>query len=390
MPYMLTRYLSHPILEFLKLKIVFIAGPRQVGKTTLSKNILSKDISYYNYDIKKDYYVFKNQEWDKETSLVIFDELHKMKNWKLWLKGLYDEGHLKRQSIIVTGSARLNISKKMGDSLAGRYISYRLHPLDLKELKYIENKKFNLKASYEKLLNISNFPEPYFEGSTRFYKIWRKGHIDQIIKEDLLSLEKIRDIEGIQLLIELLKTRVGSTISYKSLAEDLDRDDKTVKKWIIALENLYVGFTVKSYSKNIARAKKKAFKFYFFDIGNAEVNEGAKLENLTALALIKELDYLEDVHGISSSLSFIQTRDGKEIDFYVQVEKTNHLLIEVKLSEKNISSSFKNLEKYFINSKKYQIVKNLERPFENSDGIKCVKALHFLQDLDIKKMFHIK
>ena len=382
---MYTRYLSEAIKEFLNKKIIFVTGPRQVGKTTLSKNIFPKDTAYYNYDIRKDLVVFKNQEWDRDQKLVVFDEIHKMKNWKLWLKGLYDEGHLKRQAILVTGSARLNISKKMGDSLAGRFFSYRLHPLDLKELATIEGRDFNLEENYRQLISVSNFPEPFYEGTKRFYQLWRKGHFDLIIRQDLLSLEKIRDIDGIELLIELLRTRVGSTITYKSLAEDLDRDDKTVKKWITALENLYVGFKVQSYSKNIARAKKKAFKFYFFDTGSVDTEEGAKLENLVALALLKEVNYLDDVHGINGELFFIQTRDGKEIDFYVQLEKKHHLLIEVKLSETSISNSFKTIDKFFKESHKIQLVKNLDSSFENRDGVKCLKALDFLKNLDFLK-----
>jgi predicted AAA+ superfamily ATPase len=382
---MFKRYLSHAVSEFLSKKIIFLTGPRQVGKTTLSKNIYPTDTAYYNYDIKKDLQVFKNQEWDKDKKLVVFDEVHKMKNWKLWLKGIYDEGHLNRQAILVTGSARLNISKKMGDSLAGRFFSYRLHPLDLKELASIEGREFDLEKNYKRLITVSNFPEPFYEGSRRFYQLWRKGHFDLIIRQDLLSLEKIRDIEGIELLIELLRTRVGATITYKSLSEDLDRDDKTVKKWMIALENLYVGITIHSYSKNIARAKKKAFKFYFFDTGSVDANEGAKLENLVALALLKELDFLEDVHGRSGQLYFLQTRDGKEIDFYIQLEKKHHFLIEVKLSETTISSSFRTLDKYFSNSYKYQLVKNLNSSFETKDGVKCKKALDFLKNLDLLK-----
>ncbi|MBP9682615.1 MAG: ATP-binding protein [Bacteriovorax sp.] len=387
---MYNRYLSKAIKEFLNKKIIFLTGPRQVGKTTLSKNIFLNETAYYNYDIRKDISVFKMQEWDKDQKLVVFDEIHKMKNWKLWLKGLYDEGHLKRQAILVTGSARLNVSKKMGDSLAGRFFSYRLHPLDLKELAKIEGLEFDLEKNYQRLITTSNFPEPFYVGTRRFYQLWRKGHFDQIIKQDLLTLEKIRDIDGIELLIELLRTRVGSTITYKSLAEDLDRDDKTVKKWITALENLYVGFRIQSYSKNIARAKKKAFKFYFFDTGSVETEEGAKLENLVALAFLKELNYLEDVHGINGELYFIQTRDGKEIDFYVQLEKKYHVLVEVKLSETSISHSFKTIDKFFNDSHKFQIVKNSKATFENKESVKCVNALDFLKNLNFLNYIKIR
>lgn len=153
----------------------------------------------------------------------------------------------------------------------------------------------------------------------------------------------------------------------------------------MVLENLYLGFTVKSYSKNIARGKKKAFKFYFFDIGNAEVEEGAKLENLAALAFLKELQYLEDVEGMNGDLFFIQTRDGKEIDFYININKKTHYLIEVKISDKSISPSFNSIDKYFENAYKIQIVKNLDAPFENKNGVKCVNALTFLSELDFKK-----
>jgi predicted AAA+ superfamily ATPase len=382
---MLFRSLNQYFLEFVNKKIIFVTGPRQVGKTTLVKNLSSYSFAYYNYDNKKDLKVFKDQDWDISKDLVIFDEIHKMKNWKLWLKGIFDSSDLKKQGIIVTGSARLNILKKVGDSLAGRYFNYSLHPLDLKELKSIEGKKFNLEDSYTKLITISNFPEPYLEDSKSFYAQWRRSHLDVIIRQDLLTLESIRDIDGILLLIELLKTRVGSTISYNSLAEDLNRDDKTVKKWISVLENLYVGFKLPPYSKNIARAKKKAFKFYFYDLGQVELEESYKLENLVALALKKEIDLLAETQGQIGELYFIQTRDGKEIDFYIQFKSNQNYLFEVKLSDNQVSKSFHLLDKYFKQSHKIQLVRNLDREFTNKDQVNVVNALKYLSNLDLKQ-----
>lgn len=382
---MLERIMTQYFLEYAHKKIIFVSGPRQVGKTTMVKNLAGQSVAYYNYDNKKDLKIFKDQDWDISKKIVVFDELHKMKNWKLWLKGIYDSSDLAKQSIIVTGSARLNLLKKVGDSLAGRYFSYSLHPLDLKELNLVQGKKFNLEDAYSKFISISNFPEPFLDGTKAFYQQWKNSHLDVIIRQDLLSLENIRDLDGIMLLIELLKTRVGSTISYNSLAEDLDRDDKTIKKWITTLENLFVGFKLTPYSKNIARAKKKAFKFYFYDLGQVELDEAHKLENLVALALKKELDFLAETHGQKGDLHFIQTRDGKEIDFFVQFKANQNYLFEVKLSDSQVSKSFVLLDKYFKQSHKIQLVRNLEHEFTNKDQVLVVNALKYLSKLDLKE-----
>ncbi len=368
------RYYSIENLEFfLKKKIVLIMGPRQVGKTTIAKNLLN-DFVYYNYDIKKDIKVFLDQEWDREKKLVIFDELHKMKKWKLWLKGIYDEGHLERQQILVTGSAKLDIAKKMGDSLAGRFFSFRLNPLDLKEL----NNQGNLDDNYKKLITLGGFPEPFIQGTEKYANIWRKTHMDTILRQDLLSLEKIRDIDGIELLVELLSQRVGSTISIHSLAEDLDRDDKTIKRWITALENLYVIFKVGPKTKNIARGIKKSNKYYFYDIGRVSGDESAKLENLVALSLKKQLEFFEDTEGIRFGLFFAKTKDDKEIDFFVEQNKKKSLLIEVKLSDSSITPNFKLFKRFFPDAECIQLVKNLNREFSNADGIKVKSALKYL------------
>lgn len=388
MPYMILRILADGIHDLLNKKIILITGPRQCGKTTFVRNFLSKDVAYYNYDIKKDIEVFKKQNWDYSKDMLVFDELHKMRNWKLWLKGIYDDGILKKQKVVVTGSARLDIAKKMGDSLAGRFFSFKLHPFDLKELAIAEGKKFDAQKTYNKLMTISNFPEPFIEGTTKFYKLWQKTHSDLIIRQDLLSIEKLRDIDGIELLIELLSKRVGSTISYNSLAEDLDRDDKTVKKWITALENLYIGFKLTPYSNNVARAKKKAFKFYFYDLGKVDGDESQKLENLVALSLLKEIEYLEDVEGEKNKFHFVQTRDGKELDFIVMSGgsgKNKHTTIfEVKLSDTKVSNNFKNLGKFFDNTTSIQLVKNIDRPYTSKEGVKVVSLIDYLSKFSLR------
>jgi predicted AAA+ superfamily ATPase len=310
------RYLWDATHEFLGRKFLLITGPRQVGKTTLAKS-LTKDFAYYNYDIKKDMRIFKDQNWDREKSLIVFDELHKMKKWKLWLKGIYDEGLTQQQQFVVTGSARLDIAKKMGDSLAGRFFSLRLHPLDIKEL---ASSGEDPQKAYKKLLQYGGFPEPYFTGTERFYRQWQRSHADLILRQDLIYFESVRDIEGIEVLIELLSQRVGSVISYSSLAKDIQRDEKTIKKWLQILENLYIVFRVPVYAKNIARSKLKAGKYYFYDLGKVQGDLSCRVENLVALALKKEIDYQLDYQGIMGNLYFLQNLDKKEIDFFCRTK----------------------------------------------------------------------
>jgi predicted AAA+ superfamily ATPase len=371
------RYLKESILEQLGKKIIILMGPRQVGKTTLSKNLHSS-YAYYNYDIKKDLAVFLDQHWDREKKLVIFDELHKMKKWKLWLKGIYDEGL--HQQILVTGSARLDIAKKMGDSLAGRFFSFRLNPLDLKELKGTGS----VEENYNKLIKFGGFPEPYFQASSKFYGLWKKGHSDLIIRQDMLSLESVKDIDGIETLIEMLSTRVQHTISVSSIAKDIGRDDKTIARWLLALENMYIIFKVAPYSTGVPRAKKKMSKYFFYDLGQVNGDEGAKLENLVALSLKKEIEFDEDVNGISGQLYFTQNKQQNEIDFVVKQRGRNLKLIEVKLSDAQPSHHFRLFAKYFKDAEKIQLVRNLDRSFQTKEGVKVKKALSYLESINLK------
>lgn len=367
------RYIEKAINELMDSKIILIMGPRQVGKTTLSKS-LNKSFVYHNYDIRKDLTVFRDQEWDRSKEVVIFDEIHKMKNWKRWLKGLYDEGLTKKQHIVVTGSARLDIAKKMGDSLAGRFFSFRLNPLDLKEL----GKYGTPEENYQKLISVSGFPEPFLNGTERFYNLWRKTHSDLIIRQDLLTLENIKDIDGIELLVELLAGQVGSTVSYNSLAKEIQRDDKTIKKWLGFLEQMYIVFRVSPYAKNISRGTKKAGKYYFYDCARVDGPESQKLENMVALSLKKEIEFQSDCNGIQGDLFFVQTKDKKEIDFVVIQKNKKIRLIEVKLSDENISKNFTFFEKYFPRAEKIQLVKNLKKEYLSKDGVRVTSALDYL------------
>jgi len=374
------RYLEKYILEDLKKKIVLLTGPRQTGKTTLSK-MLKTDFDYFNFDNSEDRLGLLEKSWDRSKNLIIFDELHKLKNWKSWLKGIYDTEGV-TPSIIVTGSAKLDTYRKAGDSLAGRFFQFRLHPLDLKEINNIL-KPENLHAELDKLLNTGGFPEPFFDGNTRFYNRWKKSHLDIIIKQDLIDLENVQQITLIETLIQLLKKRVGSPVSYSSLARDLQCSDKTIKRWLTILENMYVIFRVSPFHKNIARSILKSPKYYFYDNGQVMGDPGTRLENLVACALLKEIQYITDCYGEERQLYYLRNKDGREVDFYINSGEDQALMIEVKWSDENVSPNFKIFQKYFPEVQKIQLVKELKREKTFPGGVEVRSAHKWLSRLSL-------
>ena len=316
------RLLQPYIENDLPSKIVLLTGPRQCGKTTLAKQ-LCDSFDYFNYDAAESRLALKEKSWDRKKLLLIFDELHKMNHWKRWLKGIYDTEGIPPQ-ILVTGSARLDMHKKLGDSLAGRYFQFRLHPLDMKEA--VACYSTDTEQVFQQLWDCSGFPEPFLKNSVTYYKRWRRSHLDIILRQDLIDLYTGRDIQAIETLVLLLKDRIGSSISYANLARDLERDPNTIKRWLRLLENLYIIFRVTPFHKNIARSLLKEPKYYFYDHTYAE-EDGARLENMVACALLKELQFIEDTQGKSTSLHYLRTKDGKEIDFLICIEKQVKLLL---------------------------------------------------------------
>jgi len=372
------RYLEKFIRKDLEEKIVLLSGPRQVGKTTLSKQLTTHRV-YLNYDASSDRRIIHAQEWDRDAELVIFDELHKMKKWKSWIKGIYDTEGIS-PSLLVTGSARLDTYRKGGESLAGRFFYYRLHPLTVKEIcSYLGEKS---ETALDKLLKLGGFPEPYLKDSETFAKRFRRIHTDTIVREDLLDLERVRDIKSIEILIDLLRTRVGSTTSYTAIANDLQVSIHTVKHWLQILENLYIIFPVRPYHKNIARSLLKESKYYLYDTGAVEGDLGAKLENTVACALLRDLHLIEDTTGSRVSLHYLRDKEKHEVDFLPVVDNRPLCMIEVKASEENFSPSLLRFHRKLEHTKPYQIVYGLKRK-KSKDGVRMLPAHEFLRDLQL-------
>jgi predicted AAA+ superfamily ATPase len=369
------RSITNSIHEALDKKIVLLAGPRQVGKTFLSKHLVN-NFSYYNFDSGEDRHILRKQTWNRESSLIIFDELHKMKMWKSWLKGVYDTEGIP-PSLVVTGSARLDVFRKGGDSLAGRHRLFHLHPFSVAELSHL-----NPDDALEKIMSNSGFPEPFLASSEKEVNLWRRSHLDVILREDLMDLENVRDIRSIEILIELLSERVGSSISYSSLAEDLSVSSHTVKKWIQILEYLHVIFLVLPYSKNIAKAISKQPKIYFYDLGRVENGDGARLENVVACHLLKRNHFLLDTLGVKHELFYIRDKEKREIDFMTTKGRSIEYLIEVKKADDHFSNYLNYYHERLNPMCSYQVVHEFGKKQTLSKDKQIVKMSNFLGSLE--------
>jgi uncharacterized protein len=385
LPSMDERYLSQHIKRDLGKKIVLLSGPRQVGKTTLAK-ALSPVHSYVNFDVPEHRKTLIERSWRRDVELVIFDELHKMKNWKSWLKGIYDgEGLI--PPILVTGSARLDIARRMGDSLAGRHFLFHLHPCDLKELKHAGPQPFQARQALERLMRVGGFPEPFFSEDPLFAQRWRRSHQDMVLRQDAIDLEQIRQITQLETLVELLRERVGSPVSAQSLAEDLNVNDTTVRRWLAVLENLLVVFKVSPFHRSIARSLKKAPKYYFFDNGLVRGDDGVLFENALACALLKEVHFQRDAAGRELELRYLRNRDGDELDFAVVENGALTRVFEAKWSDDDPARGFGRLiAKEDLASGRVQamqLVANNARERDMPSGVKVRDAASVLAELKL-------
>ncbi len=345
----LTRYLKKQITEDLDEKMVFLGGPRQVGKTTLAKAFIKKPEQYLNWDLAKDRQVILKGELNTDLSLIVLDEVHKYKNWRSLVKGHFDK-FFPDLNLMVTGSARLDYFRKGGDSLVGRYHYLRLHPLSVLEI----NKKPSIK-DLEHLIKFGGFPEPFNKQNMKFLNRWQLERVSRVVNEDLRDLEKINEISLVELLAQALISRVGSTLSIKSLSEDLQVSPHTVDRWIGLLDNLYYSFRISPYGLEKMKAVKKAQKLFMWDWSLID-KPGARFENLVASHLLKFCHYQEDTLGLKTELRYYKnTVTEKEIDFIVLQKNKPLFAVECKTGDKNISKTLVNDGQRMNIPKLYQV-----------------------------------
>lgn len=362
---MIKRYFHKQIIKDLRKKMVFIGGPRQCGKTTFAKQVLKvfpykKDRKgiYFNWDDDEDRNLLLKKNWGESDQLVVFDEIHKFPRWKSWIKGVYDTS-ASEHNFLITGSARLDVYRRGGDSLMGRYHYWRLHPFTLSEIP----KGTDAKDAFKRLMTVGGFPEPFLDGNEREARRWRKERFDRILRDDIRDLEFIRSIQNLSMFADLLRSRVGGLVVLNNLAAELQVSPRTLKHWLEIFEKMYLVFTVRPYTKNLARAILKPPKVYFFDNADVKGDEGARFENLVATSLLKRLHYLEDYEGYRYELCYIRDKEGREVDFVILKDGKIEELIEVKYSKVEISRSLQYYSEKLKPKKSRQIVATIKKPY---------------------------
>jgi uncharacterized protein len=388
------RYLEPHIRQDLAKKMVFIGGPRQVGKTTMAKNIAQDyaNPTYLNWDSRDDKKAILANTFAGGTQLVIYDEIHKYRDWKNHLKGVYDtrKGDF---SILVTGSARLDLYQKGGDSLLGRYFYYRLHPLSIAELLVKPYDRETSKANkdgmvfaehipaalWQDLITFGGFPEVYMAKDLRDLKRWHHDREKRLIQEDIRDVSNIRDLSTLEILATLLPERVGSLFSLNALTTDLKVTHKTIAHWMDTLEQMYFCYRIYPYQHTLLKSLRKEPKIYMWDYTGVD-DIGAKYENIVANHLLKYTHYLTDIYGIPAELYFLRDKEQREVDFCIVADGVVECIIEVKSKKSAISNHLKYFKEKLNTKHAYQLVFE-DNVDEDHNGIRMMSAAKFLSGL---------
>ncbi|MCH9609654.1 MAG: hypothetical protein S4CHLAM45_00410 [Chlamydiales bacterium] len=373
-------------------QMVFLAGPRQVGKTTCSKSFKSeyRNFHYLNWEISAHRKCIVGgaenvgeflalEKATKQKPLIIFDEIHKYRKWKLFLKGFFDL-YEDRCQIVVTGSAKLDVYRRDGDSLMGRYFPYRLHPLSIGELlsptvknKEIGEPKQLSKTKIERLFQFGGFPEPFIKSDKKFSNNWHRLRKQQLLEEDIRQLSQIQDFAELEVLLDLLVDEAGGQLNIANVSNHLNVAESTIHRWIKVLESFYYCFTIKPWSKNIRQTIRKTPKIYLWD-WSMITDMGKRVENFIASHLYKSVHYWTDRGFGEYDLFYLRDKMKREVDFLVTKDKKPWFLVEAKTSDsKGISKSLHYFSKELHLPHAFQVVYDL--PFEEIDCFSYQKPI---------------
>jgi predicted AAA+ superfamily ATPase len=374
MPY-IHRDIEPSLIKDLSKKMVFISGPRQCGKTTLANKIIenfktSEIRAYMNWDFGADREHILKEQFPAGSGILVLDEIHRYSRWRQVVKGLFDK-RKHELKILVTGSGQLDYYRHGGDSLQGRYYSYRLHPFALNEISTGD------KEDLLSLFRYGGFPEPFLSASEKETRRWSRDYRSRVINEDLSSLETVKDISLLELLALRLPELVGSPLSINAIRNDLQVTHQSVSRWLLMLERVYMIFRIYPFGAPAIRAVKKEAKHYHFDWTILD-DEAVRFENLVACHLLKWVHFQQDSEGLDIDLRYFRDIDRREVDFVITKNNEPTHFIECKLRGKEINPALKYLKTRFPEATAFQISLYREDSFVNKDGIHVCPAYDFL------------
>lgn len=351
--------------------MVFVAGPRQVGKTTLAESLIPAPERYLNWDDEADREKILKRTLPKEPGILVFDEIHKYRGWRNYLKGTFDK--LKTHyRILVIGSAKLDFYRFGGDSLQGRYHFLRMHPLSLAELS-------GGQSALNDLMAYGGFPEPFYSQNRIDAKRWSLNYRTRMIREDITTLEQVSDLGRLELLFLRLPDLVGSPLSINALREDLQIHHTTVAKWVQIFEKMYALFRLSPFGTPAIKAVKKEQKHYHYDWTLVE-NDSFRFENLVAGHLLKWVQWNYDTKGEPWELRYFRDVTGREVDFVVANKTKPILFVECKLSDDPVNPALIYLKSKFPQTPAFQISLNGKKDYMSRDGIRVCPAATLLPE----------
>lgn len=356
-------------------QMVLVSGPRQVGKTTTCRNHADNYANWDNVDDRELILAgpvslverFELDRLSKATPSVLFDELHKYPRWKQFLKGFYDT-YADQVRIIVTGSSRLGVYRRGGDSLMGRYFLYRMHPFsiaetlntDLPDSKRIVRPPEKIKAAeFDALWRHGGYPEPFLKRDIRFSRRWQSLRFEQLVREDIRDLTQIQHIDQLETLVRLLADRSAHQLVYGNMADIVRVSVDTVRRWVEILRNLHLGFLVRPWYKNVSRSLRKEPKWFLRDWASIE-DAGDRAETFVACHLLKAVDGWTDMGLGKFELGYLRDKEKREVDFVVIRDGSPWFLVEVKHHDESLSGALKYYQKQIKAPFAFQVVMDAE------------------------------
>ena len=379
-------------------QMVFVSGPRQVGKTTMCEAVASTYLSWDDEDVRRAIQSGQRAVADKyalnvaveSEKVLVYDEIHKYSKWKQFLKGFYDL-YGRNLRIVATGSAKMDVYKKGGDSMMGRYFPYRMHPLSVAELldvsipdeRIVRSPKRLSDDEWTALVRFGGFPDPFVNRDVRFSRRWNSLRFEQLLKTDMRDLTRISELDQLSALAEILSNRSGEQLVYKSIGCELGVDEKTAKKWIKTLKYLYFGFEVRPWFRNIENSIRKMPKWYLRDWANIQ-DEGKRAETFIACHLLKAVEGWTDLGYGEFSLGYLRDKSRREVDFVVTRDGIPWFLVEVKKSDTSLSEALAFFQERTGAAHAFQVVMDAEYGEYDCFAIhspKVVSAKTFLSQL---------